>query len=142
MARARKQKLEIVGAGGGPCQAAKIGVVLLDLHEALREVSRCRQTLKSVGFSQKRWQEIVNDVDPELRFAVRPKTLDAIIGYLYRVGEPVKRTDLIDELMSRGDGHLGRIRQSIAASLRNGILIKYARGKVGLPEWKEGNEAQ
>jgi hypothetical protein len=96
--------------------------------------------LKRLGFAQKRWQEIVNDVDPELRFVVRPKILDAIIGHIYRVGEPVAADLLIAELMSHEGRQLRRIRQSIAANLRRGNLVLHPDNTIGLPEWKKRTE--
>ena len=56
---------------GNGTAAARVGPLLLTLSKALRDVERCRITLKAMGFSQKRWQEIVNDVNPELRFVLR-----------------------------------------------------------------------
>jgi len=62
MTRKKTPNLELhIGNGTA---AARVGPLLLDLSDALREVERCRIALKAMGYSQKRWQEIVNDVNP------------------------------------------------------------------------------
>jgi hypothetical protein len=118
------------------CRSTRIGALLLDLHSALRRVELCRRALNNMGFSQRRWQEIVNDLDPDLRFLVRPKLLDAIVSYLDSAAEPVCRDVLVRELTAQGAGLLLRVEHSIAANLRNQSLVLYPDDKIGLPEWK------
>src|SRR5256885_6865252 len=134
MARVRRKKLESGTRHHGP--TARVGAVLLDLRNALRRAERCRQTLSEMGYSSQRWQEIVKDVDPELRFMVRPKMLDTIISYLQSAGEPVSRASLIHELGAQRAGSLQRIRQSITVNLQCGNLLLYPENKIGLPNWK------
>ena len=124
------------------CAPARIGALLLSLHHALRRVERCRRTLVRAGFSEKRWQEIVNEVSPELRFALRPKLLDAIVYYLETAGEPVGRELLVRELTAQGAGLWVHVRQSIAANLRNKSLVLYPDDKIGLPEWRKEGQFQ
>lgn len=123
-------------SGNAPL-ASNIGALLLDLSNALQQAERCRLALKTLGFSQARWQEIVRDVDPELRFALRPQILDAIIIYLQSVGEPVNRQELVRILNAQGAGIPQRIKQSITQNLRSGYLMLYPGNKVGLPDWKK-----
>src|SRR5438105_1746559 len=73
MTRKEDKNLEVIGSAR---PAASIGTLLLTLCNALQEVERCRIALKAMGYSQKRWQEIVNDVNPELRFVLRAQMLD------------------------------------------------------------------
>ncbi|HEY1525203.1 MAG TPA: hypothetical protein VGH51_03105 [Candidatus Angelobacter sp.] len=113
-----------------------VGAILLDLRNALRRAERCRRALSDLGYSRERWQEIVMDVDPELRFMVRPKMLDAIIIYLRSVGKPVSRNSLVHDLSAQAAGDLRRIRQSITANLHSKNLVMNADNKIGLPEWK------
>jgi len=120
---------------GNGTAAARVGPLLLTLSKALREVERCRITLKAMGFSQKRWQEIVNDVNPELRFVLRAQMLDPIVAYLKSVGKPVERNRLQRALFAQGAGPMQRIRQSITTNLRAGNLTLYPGSKVGLPNW-------
>lgn len=87
---------------GNGTAAARVGPVLLELSNALREVERCRTTLKAMGFSQKRWQEIVNEVNPELRFVLRAQVMDLIVGYLKSAGKPVERNQLARALYTQG----------------------------------------
>lgn len=117
--------------------AASIGAVLLTLRNALQQVERCRISLQSMGYPQKRWQEIVNDVNPELRFIVQSQMLDPIIAYLKSVGKPVNRNRLARELYAQAAGPMQRIRQSITMNLRSGNLTLHYGNKVGLPDWKE-----
>jgi hypothetical protein len=119
------------------CRAARIGDLLLDLHQGLRKIEECRRELKDLGFSHERWQEIVNDVDPELRFGLRPKMLDEIVKYLQGAAEPVRRDVLVRELAAQGAGLVVRVRQSIAAHLRNKSLTLFPDDKIGLPAWKK-----
>lgn len=121
---------------GNGTAAARVGPLLLELSKALREVERCRITLKAMGFSQKRWQEIVNEVNPELRFALRGQMLDPIVTYLKSVGKPVERNQLQRALYAQGVGPMQRIRQSITVNLRAGNLTLHQGRKVGLPAWK------
>ncbi|HEY2495795.1 MAG TPA: hypothetical protein VGK24_01895 [Candidatus Angelobacter sp.] len=115
--------------------ASNVGVILLELHHALRTAERCRVTLRQLGYSQKRWQEIVKDVNPELRFMLRPQILDAIISHLQSGGKPVSRKMLARILNLQGAGQLMRIRQAITANLRSGNLKRFGENKVGLPAW-------
>lgn len=117
--------------------AASVGPVLLTLSNALQQVERCRLVLQSMGYSQKRWQEIVNDVNPELRFVLQSQMLDPIIAYLKSVGKPVNRNKLAREVYAQAAGPMQRIRQSITTNLRSGKLTLHYGNKVGLPEWKE-----
>jgi hypothetical protein len=121
---------------GNGTAAARVGPLLLTLCKALREVERCRIALKAMGFSQKRWQEIVNDVNPELRFVLRAQMLDPIVAYLKSVGKPVERNRLQRALYAQGVGPMQRIRQSITTNLRAGNLTLHPGNKVGLPAWK------
>ena len=116
--------------------AARVGPLLLNLSDALHEVERCRIALKAMGFPQSRWQEIVNDVNPELRFVVRAQMLDPVVAYLKSAGKPVERNRLARALYAQGAGPMQRIRQSITANLRTGNLTLYSGNKVGLPAWK------
>jgi hypothetical protein len=117
-------------------RAERIGDLLLDLHQGLRKIEECRRELKDLGFSRERWQEIVNDVDPELRFAMRPKLLDEIVKYLESAAEPVRRDVLVRELAAQGGGLVLRVRQSVAAHLRGKSLALFPGDRIGLPEWK------
>jgi len=121
---------------GNGTAAARVGPLLLSLSQALRDVERCRIALKAMGFSQKRWQEIVNDVNPELRFVLRGQMLDPIVAYLKSVGKPVERNRLQRALFAQGAGPMQRIRQSITMNLRAGNLTLHSGSKVGLPAWK------
>ena len=116
--------------------AQPVGAILLHLRNALRQAERCRLALSRLGYSRQRWQEIVNEVDPELRFMVRPKTLDTIIAYLRSEGEPVDREALVGALSAQRPGEARRIRQSITASLHNQKLLLYGVDRIGLPEWR------
>jgi hypothetical protein len=125
---------------GNGSAAASVGPLLLTLCNALREVERCRIALKAMGFPQKRWQEIVNDVNPELRFVLRGQMLDPIMTYLKSVGKPVERNRLQRALYNQAAGSMQRIRQSITTNLRAGQLTLYSGNKVGLPAWKKKAE--
>ena len=116
--------------------AQSVGAILLDLRSALRRAERCRLKLSRLGYSQQRWQEIVREVDPELRFMVRPKTLDAIVAYLRSEGKPVDRESLVRVLAAQRGGEARRIRQSVTANLHNQKLALYGVNRIGLPEWK------
>ena len=105
--------------------AQSVGAILLDLRSALRRAERCRLKLSRLGYSQQRWQEIVREVDPELRFMVRPKTLDAIVAYLRSEGKPVDRESLVTVLAAQRGGEARRIRQSVTANLHNQKLALY-----------------
>jgi hypothetical protein len=110
------------------------------LRNALQQVEHCRIALKSMGFPQNRWQEIVNDVNPELRFVVRGQMLDPIVAYLKSVGKPVERNRLTRALYAQAAGPMQRIRQSITTNLRTGNLTLHSGNKVGLPAWKNAAE--
>jgi hypothetical protein len=115
--------------------ASNVGVILLELHRALRTAERCRVTLRELGYSQKRWQEIVKDVNPELRFMLRPQILDDIITHLQSVGKPIDRNALAQRLNLQGAGQLMRIKQTITANLRSRALKRFGENKIGLPAW-------
>jgi hypothetical protein len=135
------KKLENPGPSiGNAIAAASVGPLLLTLCNALREVERCRIALKAMGYSQKRWQEIVNDVNPELRFIVRGQMLDPIVAYLKSAGKPMERNRLARALYNQGAGPMQRIRQSITINLRAGNLTLHPGNKVGLPAWKKAAE--
>ena len=93
--------------------------------------------LIALGYSQTRWQEIVKDVDPELRFVLRPQILDAIITRLQSVGEPVNRKWLSRELSTQGVEKRQRIQQCITLNSRAGNLVLCPGKKIGLSEWKQ-----
>jgi hypothetical protein len=97
-------------------------------------------SLEAMGYSQQRWQEIVNDVNPELRFVLRSQMLDAIITYLKSAGKPVERNRLARALYAQAAGPMQRIRQSITSNLRIGNLTVHSGNKVGLPAWKKTAE--
>ncbi|MBZ5508781.1 MAG: hypothetical protein LAO78_25250 [Acidobacteriia bacterium] len=78
----------------------------------------------------------MKDVDPELRFVLRPQILDAIITRLQSVGEPIDRHELVRDLNAQGVGIPQRIKQSITHGLRSEHLMLCPGNKVGLPEWK------
>lgn len=124
-------------SGNAPL-ASNVGALLLDLRNALQQAERCRLALIALGYSQTRWQEIVKDVDPELRFVLRPQILDAIITRLQSIGEPVNRHDLVRDLNKQGAGIPQRIKQSITQNLRAGNLGLFPGNKIGLAEWKDG----
>ncbi len=137
--RRKQTKLKparIQGKSGQPL-AISVGPLLLDLHNALQRAERCRLALLSLGYSRKNWQEIVRDVNPELRFVLSPRLLDRAITYLESVGRPLSRKSLTRALHLQGAGTLQRIRQSITSNLRSGNLAHFPGYKVGLPAWKE-----
>jgi hypothetical protein len=113
-----------------------VGSILLDLHNALRRAERCRLELSRLGYSRQRWQEIVKEVDPELRFMVRPKRLDAIVAYSRSEGKPVSKEKLIRILSAKSAAEERRIRQSITVNIHNQKLV-LSGNKIGLPEWKD-----
>ena len=132
MVRGRR-KLEPV-VRPGPCPGAKIGTVLLDLHDAIRNAQQCRQTLHALGISRKEWLEFVQDVDPEMRFLARPRLLDVIVSLLEKAGKPLGREALVRTLLVQG-GSSRQVRYCIQVYLRNGSLALYRVDKIGLPEW-------
>ena len=137
MARKEPKNLEVISS---PKPAASVGTLLLTLSSALQEVERCRIALKAMGYPQKRWQEIVNDVNPELRFVLRAQMLNPIVAYLKSVGKPVNRNRLQRALYNQAAGSMQRIRQSITTNLRAGNLTLHQGNKVGLPAWKDRAE--
>jgi hypothetical protein len=140
--RDRPKELEVsFGSGNGPL-ASNVGALLLELRNALHQVERCRLGLKALGYSQARWQEIVRDVDQELRFVLRPQIMDAIVTHLQSVGEPVKRQELVSDLNAQGAGIEYRIKRAIAHHLRSGNLVLFPRNKIGLPEWKDREQGK
>ena len=86
-----KRKEPDPASGRGPGSGIKIGTVLLALHDAIRGAQQCRQALHALGISRKQWLEIVQDVDPDLRFLARPQLLDAIVTLLEEAGKPLGR---------------------------------------------------
>ena len=121
------QKLKqarVQGKSGQPI-AISVGPILLDLHNALQRAERCRVALIGLGYSREHWQEIVRDVNPELRFVLSPRLLDKIIAYLESVGRPLSRKSLTRTLHLQGAGTLQRIRQSITVNLRSGNLAHF-----------------
>jgi len=133
------QKLKqarVQGKSGQPI-AISVGPILLDLHNALQRAERCRVALIGLGYSREHWQEIVRDVNPELRFVLSPRLLDRTLIYLESVGRPLGRKSLTHALHSQAAGSLQRIRQSITSNLRSGNLAHFPGYKVGLPAWKE-----
>jgi hypothetical protein len=137
MVRERRKVQEVSSGSGSAPLASNVGALLLDLHNALQKAERCRLALKALGYPQARWQEIVKDVDPELRFVVRPQILDAIITHLQSGGEPVEREELVRDLNAQGAGIPQRIKQSITHGLRSEHLTLCAGNKIGLPAWKD-----
>jgi len=137
--KSKRQKLKQARIQGKSGQALAIsaGTLLLDLHNALRRAERCRVALLSLGYSREHWQEIVRDVNPELRFVLSPRLLDRTIAYLESIGRPLSRKSLAHTLHLQGAGTLQRIRQSITLNLRSGNLAHFPDYKVGLPAWKE-----
>ena len=136
MIQKRRRKPEISDTGQGTPLASNVGAVLLDLQSALKKAERCRIQLRQMGYSEKRWQEIVKDVNPELRFMLRPQILDAIIIHLRSVGHPVNRKTLAQSLHVQGAAPLVRIKQTITVHLRSGNLKLFGGNKIGLPGWK------
>jgi hypothetical protein len=136
MVRGRRE----AAAQRGACRGEKIGAVLLDLHDAIRSAQQCRQTLTTLGVSRKEWLEIVQDVDPDLRFLARPQVLDGIVALLDKAGEPLARETLVRKLLSQGAGSSRQIRNCVHVYLRTGVLTGYRGDKIGLPEW--GTESQ
>jgi hypothetical protein len=137
MDREKRKEPEVgFGNGNGPL-ASNVGALLLDLRDALQQAERCRLGLQALGYSRARWQEIVRDVDKELRFVLRPQILDAIIRRLKSIGGPVQKQELVRDLNAQGTGIPQRIKQSITHHLRSGNLVLFPGNKVGLPEWKD-----
>jgi hypothetical protein len=130
------KQASIQGKSGRPF-AINVGPLLLELHNALQRAERCRVALLRLGYSREHWQEIVRDVNPELRFVLSPRLLDRTITYLESVGRPLSRKSLTRALHLQGAGTLQRIRQSITSNLRSGNLARFPGYKVGLPAWKE-----
>src|SRR5262249_43135416 len=102
MVKERRKVAEVFPRSGSAPLAANVGALLLDLRNALQQAERCRLALRDLGYTHERWQEIVKDVDPELRFVLRPQILDAIIIRLQSVGKPVKRQTLVRDLNIQG----------------------------------------
>lgn len=118
----------------GPCPGTKIGTVLLALHNAIRSAQQCRQTLHTLGISRKEWQEIVQDVNPDMRFLARPQGLDVIVALLEKAGKPLVREALVRMLLVQG-GSSRQARYRIHGYLQDGRLTLYRGDKIGLPEW-------
>ena len=131
MVRGKRKALD---PASGPCSGAKIGTVLLDLHDAIRNAQQCRQTLHTLGISRKEWMEIVQDVDQDLRFMARPQELDVIVALLEKAGKPLEREALVRALLVQG-GSSRQVRDCIYGYLRNGSLTLCRGDKIGLPEW-------
>lgn len=132
MVRGKRKALGTALRPGG--SGAKIGTVLLDLHDAIRNAQQCRQTLHALGVSRKEWMEIVQDIDQDLRFMARPQALDVIVALLETAGKPLERETLVRTLLEHG-GSSRQVRDCIYAYLRNGSLTLYRGDKIGLPEW-------
>lgn len=132
----QKLKQARVQGASGQLLAISAGPLLLDLRDALQRAERCRLALLSLGYSREHWQEIVLDVNPDLRFALRPQLLDRIISYLESVGRPLSRKALTHALDLQRAAPLQRIRQAITFNLRSGNLAYFPGYKVGLPAWK------
>jgi hypothetical protein len=109
--------------------------VLLDLHDAIRSAQQCRQTLHVLGISRKEWLEIVEDVDPDMRFLARPRLLDVLVALLEKAGKPLPRETLVRTLIVQG-GSSRQIRYSIQGYLRSGSLTMFRGDNIGLPEWR------
>jgi hypothetical protein len=118
----------------GSCPGAKIGTVLLDLHNAIRNAQRCRQALHALGISRKEWQEIVQDIDPDMRFLARPQVLDVIVALLEKARKPLDREALVRTLLLQGRSSR-EVRDCIHGYLRNGSLTLYRGDKIGLRKW-------
>ena len=121
--------------------AASAGKLLLDLRDALHRAKRCRVALSGLGYSREQWQEIVRDVDPELRFMLRPQVFDAVLVYLESVGKPVSKDALVRALYAQAAGTPQRIRQSITLNLRCGNLMLHPGNRIGLPQRKDKNQS-
>ncbi|HEY2362373.1 MAG TPA: hypothetical protein VGK36_14725 [Candidatus Angelobacter sp.] len=132
MVRGKRKEPEPALRPGPP--GAKIGTVLLDLHDAIRNAQKCRQTLHALGISRKEWMEIVQDVDQDLRFLARPQLLDAIVALLEKAGKPLGREALVRALLVQG-GSSRQVRDCLHGYLRSGSLTLYRGDKIGLPEW-------
>ena len=113
-------------------QQGRIGMVLLDLRSAILKAERCRRNLALYGLSERRWLEIVKDIDPNLRFMARPQLMDAIVVYLESAGHTVEKAQLVREMANRGVGTPERIRQVIRFNLQNGKLKLSPDSKIGL----------
>jgi hypothetical protein len=120
--------------GGGH---VPLGKILLELRNAIRRAEQCRLDLRRLGFSMRRWQEIVKDVDPALRFLVRPQVMDAIIIHLESAREPVSREVLVLALAEQGEGPPDRIRNAVTTNLRARKLVLHPDDKIGLPPRKK-----
>lgn len=130
--RGRRKTKEEKGGQRGRHEDNRFGPLLLDLRDALEKAARCRRQLHDRGFPRRRWLEIIQDVDPHLRFMVRPQLLDTILVFLEDAGEPVDRETLVTELASREAGPRERVRQVVAQSLKNGRLVLHPDNKIGL----------
>ena len=133
MVRGKRKEPKIDPRQTGHPLGASAGKLLLDLRDALHRAQRCRMALQGLGYSREQWQEIVKDVDPELRFVLRPQVFDAIIVYLESVGKPVSKDELVRALQEQAAGTPQRIRQSITLNLRCGNLLLHPGNKIGLP---------
>lgn len=130
----RGRRNEDPGSSGRSRRVDKFGETLLELRDALRKAESCRRTLQGKGFPQRRWLEIVKDIDPHLRFMARPQLLDAIIVYLQSAGGPVDRDQLARELSAQKVDTLERVRRVISQNLDNGRLVLHPGNKIGLPQ--------
>lgn len=133
MVRGKRKEPKIDSRQTGYPLGASAGELLLDLRDALHRAQRCRVALSGLGYSREEWQEIVKDIDPELRFVLRPQVFDSILVYLESVGKPVSKNDLVRALHAQAAGTLQRIRQSITLNLRCGNLMLHPGNKIGLP---------
>ena len=133
MVRGKRKEPNIDSRRAGYQVGASAGKLLLDLRDALHRAKRCRVALSGLGYSREEWQEIVSDIDPELRFVMRPQIFDAILVYLEYVGKPVSKDALVRELHAQAAATPQRIRQSITLNLRCGNLLLHPGNKIGLP---------
>lgn len=141
MVRGKRKEPKIDSVQTGSPVGASAGKLLLDLRDALHRAKRCRVALSGLGYSREEWQEIVKDIDPELRFVLRPQLFDAILVYLESVGKPVSKAALVRALFALGTGTPQRIRQSITLNLRCGNLRPYPGNKIGLPQRRDKKQS-
>ena len=133
MVRGKRKEPKIDLPRTGSPIGASAGKLLLELRDALHRAKRCRVALSGLGYSREEWLGIVSDIDPELRFVMRPQIFDAILVYLEYVGKPVSKDALVSALFAQAAGTPQRIRQSITLNLRCGNLRPYPGNKIGLP---------
>lgn len=141
MVRGKRKEQKSDSLQTGSPVGASAGKLLLDLRDALHRAKRCRVALSGLGYSREEWQEIVKDIDPELRFVLRPQLFDAVLVYLESVGKPVSKDALIRALFAQRAGTPQRIQHSITLNLRCGNLMLYPGNKIGLPRREKKQRA-